>query len=257
MCINDRNKRWFSPLHCLFFILVLVSLLFFNFILKKDLTPEWNPKHWIQNRSSTHFFPSEKLNVSSEQTNGSEAGSSSAPHTSTPEPQVKNQTTVCYKNLTIKTIVMLEWLSEFCSNASYAMKVDSDIFLNVPNMVQLLLKAPRTNYMTGLVVHDTEVYRDPESKWYVPKEILPDSIYPPYPYGLGYMLSLDLTKKLIEASRHVRALYVEDAYLGLCMKHLGILPTDPPDPAAFNAEPTDFSPLCALQGHRHHDRTIQ
>uniref|UniRef100_A0A3Q2ZDM1 Hexosyltransferase n=1 Tax=Kryptolebias marmoratus TaxID=37003 RepID=A0A3Q2ZDM1_KRYMA len=150
-----------------------------------------------------------------------------------------------YKNLTIKTMVMLEWLNLFCSNASYAMKVDSDIFVNVPKMVKLLQKAPKTNYMTGHVVYSNPVLRDPDYRWYVPEEILPDSIYPPYAFGLGYILSLDLPKKLIEASRHVKALYIEDAYLGLCMKHLGILPIDPPDKDYFNDLPLSYSP-CAL-----------
>ncbi|XP_028315515.1 beta-1,3-galactosyltransferase 2-like isoform X2 [Gouania willdenowi] len=56
-----------------------------------------------------------------------------------------------YKNLTIKTMVMFEWLSTHCSNTSYAMKIDSDIFLNVQKLVDLLLKAPRQHYMTGHV----------------------------------------------------------------------------------------------------------
>ncbi|XP_032417655.1 beta-1,3-galactosyltransferase 2-like isoform X2 [Xiphophorus hellerii] len=71
----------------------------------------------------------------------------------------------CYKNLTIKTMVMLEWLDSYCSSAAYATKIDSDMFLNVPNLVNLLLKAPRTNYMTGLVEHGGRVLRDPNSKW--------------------------------------------------------------------------------------------
>uniref|UniRef100_A0A3Q2PMA5 Hexosyltransferase n=1 Tax=Fundulus heteroclitus TaxID=8078 RepID=A0A3Q2PMA5_FUNHE len=147
----------------------------------------------------------------------------------------------CYKNLTIKTMVMLEWLNSFCSSAPFAMKIDSDMFLNVPNLVALLLKAPRTNYMTGLVAHGGQVLRNPNSKWYVPEDLLSDAYYPPYALGLGYILSLDLTKKLIEASRHVKALYIEDAYLGLCMKHLGILPTDPPNWFFFHVFPQSYS----------------
>uniref|UniRef100_UPI0009B4683D beta-1,3-galactosyltransferase 2-like n=1 Tax=Monopterus albus TaxID=43700 RepID=UPI0009B4683D len=34
----------------------------------------------------------------------------------------------CYKNLTIKTMVMLEWVDSYCPNASYVMKIDSDMF---------------------------------------------------------------------------------------------------------------------------------
>ncbi|XP_043961240.1 beta-1,3-galactosyltransferase 1-like [Gambusia affinis] len=133
----------------------------------------------------------------------------------------------CYKNLTIKTMVMLEWLNSYCSSAAYAMKIDSDMFLNVPNLVDLLLKAPRTNYMTGLVTQGGRVSRNPNSKWFLPIEVFSEDVYPPYALGLGYILSLDLTKKLVEASRHIKPLYIEDIYLGLCMRHLGIHLTDP------------------------------
>ncbi|XP_051234406.1 beta-1,3-galactosyltransferase 1 [Dicentrarchus labrax] len=147
----------------------------------------------------------------------------------------------CYKNLTIKTMVMLEWLDSHCSGASYAMKIDSDMFLNVPNLVGMLVNAPKTNYMTGLVARGGAVLRDRKSKWYVPVEIYSHSQYPRYALGLGYVLSLDLPKKLVEASRHVKALYIEDVYLGLCMEYLGIPPTDPPSWGYFNVFPVSYS----------------
>lgn len=134
----------------------------------------------------------------------------------------------CYKNLTIKTMVMLEWLDSYCSGASYAMKVDSDTFVNVPLLVRMLRNAPKQNYMTGLVTQNAQVLRDPSSKWYLPWEVYPKPTYPTYALGLGYVLSLDLPKKLIAASRDVKALYIEDVHLGLCMKKLGISPTNPP-----------------------------
>ncbi|XP_047437614.1 beta-1,3-galactosyltransferase 1-like [Mugil cephalus] len=151
----------------------------------------------------------------------------------------------CYKNLTIKTMVMLEWLDSYCSSASYAMKIDSDMFLNVPNLIKMLLEAPETNYMTGLVEYEGGVCRDKYSKWYIPEELYSEPVLPHYALGLGYVLSLDLPKKLVEASRHVRALYIEDVYLGLCMKHAGIRPTDPPSGNYFHFFPKPYS-RCAF-----------
>ncbi|XP_070687614.1 beta-1,3-galactosyltransferase 2-like [Pempheris klunzingeri] len=147
----------------------------------------------------------------------------------------------CYKNLTIKTMVMLEWLDSHCSGASYAMKVDSDTFVNVPNLVSMLSNAPKVDYMTGYVTKGAEVLRNPTSKWFLPVELYPRSVYPPYALGLGYVLSLDLPKKLIEASRHVKPVYIEDVFLGLCMQHLGIPPTDPPNWNHFNVFPLAYS----------------
>ncbi|XP_036952053.1 beta-1,3-galactosyltransferase 2-like [Acanthopagrus latus] len=165
----------------------------------------------------------------------------------------------CYKNLTIKTMVMLEWLDSHCSGASYAMKIDSDMFLNLSNLVKMLLNAPKTNYMTGLVARNAEVLRDKSSKWYVPEELYSNPQYPPYPLGLGYVLSLDLPKKLVEASRHIKPIYIEDVSLGLCLKHLGINPTDPPNGGYFNVFPVPYSRcaysrLVATTTHEHTDR---
>lgn len=165
----------------------------------------------------------------------------------------------CYKNLTIKTMVMLEWLDTFCSNASYAMKIDSDMFLNVPNLISMLLNAPKSNYMTGQVEQGAVVHRNPDSKWYLPEGLYPHSVYPRYALGLGYVLSLDLPRKLVKASRHVTALYLEDVYLGLCLQFLGIPPTDPPDSGYFNVFPVTYSRcaysrLIATTTHENADR---
>uniref|UniRef100_A0A3Q4HAS1 Hexosyltransferase n=1 Tax=Neolamprologus brichardi TaxID=32507 RepID=A0A3Q4HAS1_NEOBR len=147
----------------------------------------------------------------------------------------------CYKNLTIKTMVMLEWLTAHCSGASYAMKIDSDMFLNVHNLVNMLLNAQKTNYMTGLVTRWGTVLRDPSSKWYVPPDLYAPTFYPAYALGLGYIMSLDLPKKLTEASRHVKALYIEDVYLGMLMYHLGISPTFPPSGDYFHVFPLAYN----------------
>ncbi|KAM4621355.1 beta-1,3-galactosyltransferase 2-like [Polymixia lowei] len=138
-----------------------------------------------------------------------------------------------YHNLTIKTMVMLEWLISRCPSASYAMKIDSDMFLNTHNLVAMLLEAPKHDYMTGLMVRGAVVLRDPNSKWFLPEEAFPEYYYPTYALGMGYVFSLDLPQKLIEASRHVKAVYIEDVYLGLCLRYLGIEPIDPPSGSLF------------------------
>ncbi|XP_028839844.1 beta-1,3-galactosyltransferase 1-like [Denticeps clupeoides] len=138
-----------------------------------------------------------------------------------------------YNNLTIKTMVMLEWLNAHCPKATFAMKIDSDAFLNVPNLVKLLLEAPHKNYITGLVRYNSPVVRNTNSKWYVPEEVFAEPVFPPNVLGLGYVFSTDLCSKLVEAAQHVRAVYIEDVYIGMCLKHLGILPTYPPNWSRF------------------------
>ncbi|XP_053491276.1 beta-1,3-galactosyltransferase 2-like [Ictalurus furcatus] len=146
-----------------------------------------------------------------------------------------------YKNLTIKTIVLMEWLTAYCQNAAYAMKIDADMFLNVNALVNMLLQAPRENYMTGLVASGAIVLRDPRSKWYLPKDVFPEDFYPPYALGLGYVFSLDLPDKLIEGSKHVKAVYIEDVFLGMCMRYVGIPYTVQADQSLFNVFPVPYN----------------
>lgn len=165
----------------------------------------------------------------------------------------------CYKNLTIKTMVMLEWLDAHCRDAAYAMKIDSDIFLNLPRLVQMLQHSPKTDYLTGLVERAAVVHRYTSSKWFVPFDIFREEKYPPYALGLGYVLSLDLPKRLVEVSREVKALYIEDVYLGMCMQRLGLQLTEPSVYGAFHVHPLSYnrcqySKIIATTLYDHTDR---
>lgn len=153
-----------------------------------------------------------------------------------------------YHNLTIKTMIMLEWLAERCASAAFVMKVDSDVVLHVENLVKLLLDpvTPKQNYMTGLVWWHSPVLRNPFIKFYMPRNVIAESEYPPYPLGMAYVMSLDLPAKILGVSSQIKAIYIEDAYLGMCLKRLGISPTDPPEEAMFLVTPEHPLDDCSL-----------
>ncbi|XP_063757433.1 beta-1,3-galactosyltransferase 1-like [Eleginops maclovinus] len=142
-----------------------------------------------------------------------------------------------YLNLTIKTMVIMDWLATRCPKAVYAMKVDSDIFLNIDNLVMMLQKPdiPKLNYLTGMLMWHRPVIRSKSSKWYVPVEMYPEPFYPTYTLGMGYVFSNDLPKKIVEASKSINHFTIEDAYVGSCMKKLGLSPRSPPNPSQFGA----------------------
>ncbi|XP_026158889.1 beta-1,3-galactosyltransferase 2-like [Mastacembelus armatus] len=148
-----------------------------------------------------------------------------------------------YLNLTIKTMVIMDWLATRCRTAAYAMKVDSDMFLNIDNLVIMLQKPgiPKVNYLTGLLMWNRPVIRSKDSKWYVPEEMYPDPEYPTYTLGMGYVFSNDLPEKYVEVSKSTRPFNIEDAYIGMCMKKLGLTPTSPPDPSQFKAYSTGYN----------------
>lgn len=153
-----------------------------------------------------------------------------------------------YRNLTIKTMMILEWLSTHCSGAAYAIKVDSDMFLHIPNLVKLLMEpsTSKENYMTGLVWWHSPVLRSPNNKFYMPREVIAEPEYPPYPLGMTYILSLDLAKKILEVSSQIKPIYIEDAYLGMCLKRLQITPTEPPSKDMFLVNPWHPLSSCSL-----------
>lgn len=142
-----------------------------------------------------------------------------------------------YSNLTIKTMVIMDWVATHCPQAAYAMKVDSDMFLNVENLMSLLLahETPRENYITGMIMSNRSVIRDENSKWYVPRESYTEDFYPVYLLGMGYIFSNDLPKKITETSKYVKPFRIEDAYIGVCLKQLGVAPSNPPNPSQFRA----------------------
>lgn len=150
---------------------------------------------------------------------------------------IQSDFTDSYLNLTIKTMVIMDWLSTHCPAAAYAMKIDSDMFLNVDNLVIMLKQPgiPKTNYLTGMLMWNRPVIRSKNSKWYVPEELYPEPEYPTYTLGMGYVFSNDLPEKYVEMSKSVKPFNIEDAYIGMCMKKLGLALTAPPTPSQFKA----------------------
>uniref|UniRef100_A0A3Q2Q2J0 Hexosyltransferase n=1 Tax=Fundulus heteroclitus TaxID=8078 RepID=A0A3Q2Q2J0_FUNHE len=129
-----------------------------------------------------------------------------------------------YQNLTIKTVMMMQWLAAHCPNASYAMKVDSDIFVNVFHLVQRLRSSPRAGFITGSLIRDGRPRREPSSKWFLSEALYHEDSFPPYVSGAGYVFSTDLAARISRASRFVRVIPLEDVYVGLCLRVLGVRP---------------------------------
>ncbi|XP_041790116.1 beta-1,3-galactosyltransferase 2-like [Chelmon rostratus] len=147
-----------------------------------------------------------------------------------------------YLNLTIKTMVIMEWLVTRCPTAAYAMKIDSDMFLNIDNLLIMLQTPgiPKQRYLTGMLMWNRPVVRSKDSKWYVPEEMYSKPTYPTYTLGMGYVFSNDLPVKLVEVSKSVKPFNIEDAYIGVCMEKLGLAPTSPPNPSQFKAYSTKY-----------------
>ncbi|CAF1246867.1 unnamed protein product [Adineta steineri] len=124
-----------------------------------------------------------------------------------------------YKNLTYKGIMALKWISTYCSNTKYILKVDDDIVVNTFTLLNHLkfLEKHTTNGQHNtilcLVWTAMMVMRDSKSKWYLSKSDFPFDTFPPYCSGSAFILTGDMPTKMYNASLYVPFFWVDDYYI--------------------------------------------
>ncbi|XP_049730849.1 beta-1,3-galactosyltransferase 5-like [Elephas maximus indicus] len=128
-----------------------------------------------------------------------------------------------YFNLTLKTMMGIEWVHHYCPEAAFVMKTDCDMFVNVYYLTELLLKKNRTTrFFTGFLKMNEFPIRDNSSKWFVSKLEYPWDKYPPFCSGTGYVFSGDVASQVYYVSESVPFIKLEDVFVGLCLEKLNI-----------------------------------
>ncbi|XP_003463973.1 beta-1,3-galactosyltransferase 5 [Cavia porcellus] len=132
-----------------------------------------------------------------------------------------------YFNLTLKTMMGMEWIHRFCPQVAFVMKTDTDMFINVKYLTELLLKKNRTvGFFTGYLKPKDLPIRNKFSKWYVSQFEYPWSKYPPFCSGTAYVFSSDVASQVYNISESVPFIKLEDVFVGLCLAKLGIQPEE-------------------------------
>lgn len=153
-----------------------------------------------------------------------------------------------YNNLTLKSLMLLKWINAFNADANrvkFVMKCDDDTFLNLPNLMHVLLGGTVPIYedtlklytggslqqrnsmevggssLMGFLFRNAKPIRDVTSKWYAPKYMYRKRIFPNYLSGTGYVIEATRTAKdLYKAALHTPIFHLEDVYVtGLCASH--------------------------------------
>jgi beta-1,3-galactosyltransferase 1 len=132
-----------------------------------------------------------------------------------------------YRNLTYKGIMAMKWISEYCTNAKYILKVDDDIISNIFIVLRHLnhltknqLIPPKT--IMCLVWQQMKVMREKQSKWYVSKEEFFDDMYGPYCSGSAYIFTSDLPSLMYNTSLFIKFFWVDDYFMtGLLGRSVG------------------------------------
>ncbi|KAM6183191.1 beta-1,3-galactosyltransferase 4 [Erethizon dorsatum] len=164
-----------------------------------------------------------------------------------------------YRNLTLKTLVGLNWASTHCPEARYILKTDDDVYVNVPELVSELLRRggpwepqergtePRKEAAAareqqkdhaaggkpvpllylGRVHWWVRPSRAPGGRHLVSEEQWPPTWgpFPPYASGTGYVLSASAVQLILKVAARAPVLPLEDVFVGVSARRGGLAPT--------------------------------
>lgn len=133
-----------------------------------------------------------------------------------------------FHNLTTKLILQFHWGHQYCPQAQFFMSADDDIFIHMPNLVKYLHRQSGARDMwVGHVHRGAPPVRRKESKYHVPEGLYPWPSYPDYTAGAGYIVSADVAAKIYRATLALNpSMYIDDVYMGICAKTVGVSPQD-------------------------------
>ncbi|GCC23208.1 lactosylceramide 1,3-N-acetyl-beta-D-glucosaminyltransferase A [Chiloscyllium punctatum] len=132
-----------------------------------------------------------------------------------------------FYNLTLKLIFQFKWANSFCQNAKFVMSSDDDVFVHTPNLVKYLLQLDKgiRNFWIGRVHRGAPPVRNKKSKYYVSYDMYQWPAYPDYTAGAAYVVSHDVAAKVYEALMTLNSsLYIDDVFMGICAKKMGVEP---------------------------------
>ena len=131
-----------------------------------------------------------------------------------------------YVNLTIKTIVSLNWIFNVYNTDLY-LKVDDDVLFNVTDVYQTVLKyldnhtESRGNYILGNCVNNLHAIRDLKHKWGVSREEYSSSKYPRFCIGQSYAITRPVIPLLLNQTHNTPLIHMEDISLGILAQKTG------------------------------------
>lgn len=152
-------------------------------------------------------------------------------------------------NLTLKMNMFLEWTLKYCPHVSFVFSGDDDVFVNTPSLLSYLqsLDASKASQLyAGQIIGTASPLRDPKSKYYVPLSFY-DGPYPAYAGGGGFLMSTALLKSLYLMVRIIPFFPIDDVYVGMCLKALGVSPEAHQGFQTFDVRDQDRDNLCVYK----------
>ena len=135
-----------------------------------------------------------------------------------------------FHNATLKGLLALHYVVQYCSAAKYFIKANDDTFLNIFSMMQLFEASKRHQHTAVCAVwkeNTMPILRDPKEcmQWCVAADELPGRThFPQYCAGLAFALSRELVSALYSVSLSTPYFWIDDVYItGLLMQEVSRL----------------------------------
>lgn len=134
-----------------------------------------------------------------------------------------------YTLLVYKTVGWMKWLVTSCKDVGNIIKIDDDTFLNMFKVSELFLTCshissekphPVCNNMSCFLWRTFKPHR--KGKYSLSVSEYSRDRFPPFCPGLAILIPGSLVPRLLEATKYVQFLWLDDVYLtGLLMEYLG------------------------------------
>ncbi|KAK3586441.1 hypothetical protein CHS0354_030696 [Potamilus streckersoni] len=128
-----------------------------------------------------------------------------------------------YHNLTHKGVLGYRWISEYCLQAKFVIKVDDDVFVNIFKLMlgtSINYHADKRKLRCYIRMNGTSPIQRKTGKWKVDDSEFKNMTYFPVTYCNGFFvfMTTDIIKELYEASKVTPFFWIDDVYI------FGLLP---------------------------------
>lgn len=118
-----------------------------------------------------------------------------------------------YRNLTRKSIAMLQWLTDYCHNSRYYLKADDDMYVNIRNVIHELKGRREQRFFLCHVFRKAPPIRQKSSKWFISYDEFTGEFFPTYCSGTAYAYSSSILSNLHQSAVQKVLVSLEDVYI--------------------------------------------
>ena len=128
-----------------------------------------------------------------------------------------------YHNLTLKGVMGYRWISEFCGNAQFVLKIDDDVMINMYKLLYTfrshMYNKKKSIFCMTKPKNSAGIFR--KGKWKVNPSIFYEKKTFPYDYcsGFAVLFTSDMMAPMYQAAKEVPSFWIDDLYL------FGMLPS--------------------------------